>query len=85
MARKLIDREHPVKDTPVTITLPFMKFCKCFLCCFCCLPKHVRQDPADDEEVEEVFDPLQSAFDLRSLVKTIALDTVKSIKAKEPS
>lgn len=85
MAQKLIDREHPAKDTPLTLTLPFMKYCKCCLCCFCCLSKHVRRDTVEDSEDGDEVDPLRIAFTMQSQTVAIAEETVKSIKAKEPS
>ena len=61
IAQKMIDREHPVRDTPIHVTLPFIaRYLKCCLCC-CCLPKHVRR--ADPNDVW-VFDPLQTALDV---------------------
>lgn len=47
-----------MRDMPLTVTLPFMRYLKCCMWCCCCLPKRVRRDHRDDPEDEWEFDPL---------------------------
>ena len=71
IAQKLIDREHPVRDTPLSVTLPFMaRYLKCCLCCFCCLPEHVRKANPDEWE----YDPLQTALDVQRMAEELDAD-----------
>jgi len=58
MAQKLIDREHPIRDTLITVTLPFLKPVSKWL------PKcMLRQSEA--AAVEEIkYDPFKAIADL---------------------
>ena len=42
MAQKLIDKEHPLKDIPIWVTLPFLKSVKKWL------PKCMLCEPEED-------------------------------------
>ena len=44
IAQRLIDREHPLRDTLIWITLPFLRPCR---------RRFKRFDPVDDNVVEE--------------------------------
>lgn len=63
------------------VILPFLNYCKCCILCCCCLPKHLREKP----EEQEVYDPLEAAFDIENVVKKIASDTARKVKTKEVS
>ena len=71
IAQKLVEREHPVRDTPISVTLPFLaRYLKCCLCCFCCLPEHVRKAEPD----EWVFEPLQTALEVQRIAEGLDAD-----------